>query len=84
MGKDKLAEGGDAEAYGIRVNGGDVTVKLTDKISFQRVFGSEWYWAELVLVRVATAAMAATLLLMASKSWRCRPFRLAEHRDQVI
>ena len=40
VGKDKLAEGGDAEAYGIRVNGGDVTVKLTDKISFQRVFGS--------------------------------------------
>ena len=36
----KIADGGDAEAYGIRVNGGEVTAKLTGDLKFNQVQGS--------------------------------------------
>ena len=40
-GVNKLAAGGDAEAYGIRVTGGEVTAKLTNALKFVSVKGSE-------------------------------------------
>ncbi|WP_455656131.1 autotransporter outer membrane beta-barrel domain-containing protein [Phascolarctobacterium sp.] len=40
-GVNKLAAGGDAEAYGIRVTGGEVTAKLTNALTVSSVKGSE-------------------------------------------
>ena len=40
-GATRVSEGGDAEAYGIRVNGGEVTAELTGKISINTVFASD-------------------------------------------
>jgi len=37
----KLSDGGDAAAYGIQVNGGDVSAKLTGDIVFDKVLGAD-------------------------------------------
>ncbi len=37
----KLSDGGDAAAYGIQVNGGEVSVKLTGDIVFDKVLGAD-------------------------------------------
>ena len=39
-GATKVSDGGDAQAYGIRVNGGEVTAGLTGKISINTVFAA--------------------------------------------